>query len=153
MKEHERETISDRRGFLGKLLGGALGLGLLGVLGAVVAYILPPHRRFVAPVRRRQRVAHAREIPLGKGKQVLFGGEPVWVLHLREGLIALSARCTHQGCLVQWDEQRGTFACPCHGGRFDAHGNVLAGLPTRPLPQLRAEMIQDEIYLAPREDR
>lgn len=151
MGDHERSNTSDRRTFLGGLLGGALGLGFLGALGVVVAYIFPPHRRFAAPVRRRQRVARLNEVPPGKGKQVLFGGEPVWVLHLREGLIALSAVCTHQGCVVNWDEQRMTFTCPCHGGRFDAHGNVLAGLPTRPLPQLRASVIQDEIYLARRE--
>jgi len=119
----------------------------MGVIGAVMAYLFPPERRVFNPARRRMRVARIDEIPIGKGKQVLFSGEPVWVLHLRGGWIALSAICTHQGCLVNWDEKRLTFACPCHAGLFDANGNVLAGPPRRPLKRLRASVIGDEVYI------
>ncbi len=56
-----------------------------------------------------------------------------------EGLIAYSALCTHQGCLVSgWDAASKQFICPCHNGLFDPlKGGVnTAGAPTRALPQV-----------------
>jgi Rieske Fe-S protein len=46
---------------------------------------------------------------------------------------ALSATCTHLGCQVRWDARSTTFRCPCHGGVFDAQGNVVSGPPPAPL--------------------
>jgi Rieske Fe-S protein len=46
---------------------------------------------------------------------------------------ALSATCTHLGCQVQWDTGEAKFRCPCHGGTFDAAGQVTGGPPPRPL--------------------
>lgn len=139
---------SDRRTFLSGLLKSSLALGLLSVLGGIVAYIFPPERREFNPGRLRLRVGRVDDFEIGQGKQVLFGGEPVWVLRLRGGFVALSAICTHQGCIVDWDEKRQLLRCPCHGGLFDASGNVVAGLPRRPLPHLRVEVLGDEIFLS-----
>lgn len=145
--EGREAPTSDRRTFLSGLLKGSLAIGFLSLLGAIVAYILPSERRGFNPARHRVRVACAEEIPLGKGKQVIFDGEPVWVLHLRAGFVALSAVCTHKGCIVNWDEKRLTLTCPCHAGLFDANGNVLAGPPRRPLPHLHVEVLGEEIYV------
>jgi cytochrome b6-f complex iron-sulfur subunit len=146
-----RNPQEDRRTFLSQLLTGSLLVSLIGVLGTVIAYLFPPERRVFNPARRRMRVARADEIPLGKGKQVLFDGEPVWVLHLKGGWSAFSAICTHQGCIVHWDEKRRTLTCPCHAGVFDANGNVLSGPPPRPLKRFRVALVRDELYLGPGE--
>jgi Rieske Fe-S protein len=53
---------------------------------------------------------------------------------------ALSATCTHLGCQVRWDTETTTFRCPCHGGVFDAQGNVVAGPPPRPLDHVDARI-------------
>jgi Rieske Fe-S protein len=56
-----------------------------------------------------------------------------------EGLIAYSALCTHQGCLLSgWDAASKQFICPCHNGLFDPlkGGENTAGAPTRALPQI-----------------
>ena len=53
---------------------------------------------------------------------------------------ALSATCTHLGCQVRWDAQTTNFRCPCHGGVFDAGGNVVAGPPPRPLDRIEARL-------------
>ena len=56
---------------------------------------------------------------------------------------AISATCTHLGCQVRWDAAATTFRCPCHGGVFDAQGNVLDGPPPRPLDRHEARIDGD----------
>jgi Rieske Fe-S protein len=51
-----------------------------------------------------------------------------------------SATCTHLGCQVLWDGEAKKFNCPCHGGTYDASGNVLDGPPPRPLMTIDARV-------------
>jgi len=48
---------------------------------------------------------------------------------------AVSARCTHLGCLVAFNRAERAWECPCHGSRFDPDGRILQGPATRPLEQ------------------
>jgi glycine/D-amino acid oxidase-like deaminating enzyme/nitrite reductase/ring-hydroxylating ferredoxin subunit len=48
-------------------------------------------------------------------------------------LRAVSARCTHQGCQVTFNEAEHTWDCPCHGSRFRTDGSMIEGPATRPL--------------------
>ena len=51
-------------------------------------------------------------------------------------LHSLSARCTHLGCIVNFNSAERSWDCPCHGSRFDPiDGAVLEGPAVRPLPR------------------
>jgi Rieske Fe-S protein len=75
------------------------------------------------------------ELPLGGTKAITYGGVPVLVTRTRESLRAFSLICTHLGCTVEWQAGDKEFFCPCHSGRFDEFGEVLAGPPPIPLEQ------------------
>jgi glycine/D-amino acid oxidase-like deaminating enzyme/nitrite reductase/ring-hydroxylating ferredoxin subunit len=48
-------------------------------------------------------------------------------------LHAVSARCTHLGCVVAWNAAETSWDCPCHGSRFGVDGDVLQGPAVEPL--------------------
>jgi Rieske Fe-S protein len=54
------------------------------------------------------------------------------------GLHIVSARCTHLGCTVAWNDAERSWDCPCHGSRFDLAGAVLHGPAVEPLERYDA---------------
>jgi glycine/D-amino acid oxidase-like deaminating enzyme/nitrite reductase/ring-hydroxylating ferredoxin subunit len=48
-------------------------------------------------------------------------------------LHAVSAVCTHMGCIVGWNETDRSWDCPCHGSRFGMDGDVIHGPAVEPL--------------------
>jgi cytochrome b6-f complex iron-sulfur subunit len=67
----------------------------------------------------------------------------VYIIHGPEGFYALSAVCTHLGCLTAWSPEQGQIACPCHGSKFNPEGAKIEGPAPRPLPWLKV-VISDE---------
>ena len=67
---------------------------------------------------------------------------PAILQHTESGFSALSLVCTHLGCSVEKEAQG--FACPCHGSRFDADGNVMHGPAVKGLSSLSVEMTGDD---------
>jgi cytochrome b6-f complex iron-sulfur subunit len=141
------ESLGDdresRRSFLGFSIAG---FGLATLLGMVypVGQFLWPREKNEAGAGKRSLQIPAAEIPIGDAKFVRFMNKPTVVIRPNEQeIVALSAICTHLGCVVKWDDKKGELTCPCHGGRFDTKGNVLGGPPPTPLPAFTARL-QDE---------
>lgn len=51
-------------------------------------------------------------------------------------LHAVSARCTHLGCAVNFNNAEKSWDCPCHASRFALDGSVLHGPAVKPLERL-----------------
>ena len=68
------------------------------------------------------------ELEPGEGDIVSHQGEKVAGFRDDEGnLTAVSTRCTHLGCQVNWNAAERSWDCPCHGSRFGTDGRVLQG--------------------------
>ena len=76
------------------------------------------------------------DLPIGVTKSIIYGGVSVLVMRTRESVRAFSLVCTHLGCTVEWQADKKEFYCPCHDGRYDEFGDVLAGPPPIPLEQI-----------------
>lgn len=48
------------------------------------------------------------------------------------GILAISVKCTHLGCIVQADIKSSGYSCPCHSSKFNKYGEVMS------LPAIRA---------------
>lgn len=69
-----------------------------------------------------------------EGGIVHYEGKKVGVYKDREkNCHVVSKTCTHLGCDVAWNRAERSWDCPCHGSRFDAHGQVIEGPATTPL--------------------
>jgi Rieske Fe-S protein len=67
------------------------------------------------------------------------------------GIIAMSAACTHRGCIVQWQDTDRQFHCPCHGGVFTEYGAPSASAGKLryldPLPRLETKIEHGQVYV------
>ena len=139
------QTRMSRRDFLDWLIRGGLFTTLAGMLLPALAYLWPVTRR--GPAVGMVEVGGVDEIPVLGSKKVILGGSAVLVVRTAKEFKAFSAICTHLGCVVFWDSQKGQIACPCHAGSFDLDGRVVAGPPPRPLPTFPVNVIDGKVFV------
>jgi cytochrome b6-f complex iron-sulfur subunit len=94
-------------------------------------------------------------IPVGKpetytaGTLTYAGAARAYIGRDSGGLYAIDAVCTHLGCLVEQKAGEG-FACPCHGSRFAADGQVQNGPASKPLRHLALDLNADGLVVVDR---
>ncbi|MFI7045500.1 FAD-dependent oxidoreductase [Streptosporangium sandarakinum] len=91
-------------------------------------------RHFVADRFGAGPAGDAEALRPGESAVLKIGGERCAVHRDEAGrLHAVSAVCTHMGCVVGFNDAERTWECPCHGSRFGVDGEVLQGPATEPL--------------------
>jgi cytochrome b6-f complex iron-sulfur subunit len=127
----EEEVSQGRRDFLVRLGIGACAVAAVGSGVTTLDYLKPkvlfePATTFVAGSPNDFTDGTVR---FNKEKKAYVIGAP-------GGIYALSAVCTHLGCITRYRSDERIIACPCHGSQFDLEGNVKHGPAPRPLPWL-----------------
>jgi nucleotide-binding universal stress UspA family protein/nitrite reductase/ring-hydroxylating ferredoxin subunit len=76
------------------------------------------------------------DVQPGHGAVIQIGGKRLAVYRDESGAVhALSPRCTHMGCTVDWNDGDKTWDCPCHGSRYRTDGEVIQGPAEKGLAQ------------------
>ena len=74
------------------------------------------------------------------------GGFPLVVVRPGDATaVALSATCTHAGCILRYEPSASDLHCDCHGANFSLGGAVLHGPAIIPLPLYAATTGDDAI--------
>jgi cytochrome b6-f complex iron-sulfur subunit len=126
--ERQDPRITRRRFF--QTTGVAACAAAAGGALAVSADFLRPRALFEPPTEFLAGPPEAIEV----GQVVTNEIYRAYVIHAPEGFRALSAVCTHLGCVTRYQPGKDIIACPCHGSRYALDGEVLAGPAPRPLP-------------------
>jgi cytochrome b6-f complex iron-sulfur subunit len=127
----EQSPSFSRRHFLELIGMGAIGVTTLGGMVLSAEYLSP---NVVKEPPMRFKIGPPEYYP--PGSVTLNKEQKVFIVRAKEGYFyALSAVCTHLGCIANWKAEEGIVACPCHGSKFDREGNVIAGPAPRPLPR------------------
>ncbi len=102
-------------------------------------------KRFLGDRITERASANPDEIAPGDGVITTVGAKQVAVSRDLDGTLhAVSARCTHMGCIVSWNPAENSWDCPCHGSRFAPDGRVLQGPAVDPLQERLADVATAE---------
>ncbi len=105
-----------------------------------------PLYRFVVQVRYRPPVQVQIRETLKPGQHILE--HEFALFQTMDGPIAVSRRCTHLGCLVNYQDTEKIFLCPCHQSRFQWDGKYISGPAKKDLPKLAVKTLEgDKGYL------
>ena len=136
------------------LLDVVVGAGVLGFFTSIVYPVL----RYLKPIAPQEgagalRLSKDDQAKLEKEHAVIVRHGATRLLVFEDPsqkLCALTAKCTHEGCTVQYVPGDANIWCACHNGKFDLDGRVLSGPPPRPLTRWSAQRDADgTITVAP----
>ena len=124
-----------------------VGSGLVGIGGLVLRAFLPwitrdPDGRWRLGPRNR----------FAPGTATLLRRAKAIVVNDGDGLHALTAICTHEGCLVHDTPARKEITCPCHGAAYSYRGEVKRGPAQHPLVWLSLTVENGELVLDPEKE-
>ena len=130
-KDTSKEGLISRRFFFESLGLGAIGIAAIGSIVLTGEYLSPnvvrePPMKFKA----------GKPEDFSPGSVTLDVDQKVYIVRAKEGYFyALSAVCTHLGCITNWKPDQWIIACPCHGSKFNTDGTKVAGPAPRSLPR------------------
>lgn len=134
----EKKAEVTRRDFLNEVTGAALSIAGLGSAVVTVKF-LSPNVLFEPPMRFQ--AGTPDDYPMNSVTYIQ--NQQVYIVRAVEGFYAVSAVCTHLGCISQWKPEDNLIECPCHGSKFRRNGTVVAGPAPRPLPHFAISLAPD----------
>ena len=139
----------NRRKFVLAAGNGAIAIAALGSIGVTLDFLSPKvllelPKRFVIGM-----------LATMQPNSVTFDAEHrLIVFRDKQGYFyALSAVCTHLGCIVEWKETgipghpEGVIACPCHGSIFNKTGDVIRGPAPRSLDRFKLYLEDNKVIV------
>lgn len=102
---------------------------LAALAGAVLLYPLLRFTAFRVPAKPR-----LIEVPAPLPLSGVHTGQDFILFAGADGPIAVSRVCTHLGCRINYQQDKGYIECPCHQSRFTPTGVRIAGPAERNLP-------------------
>lgn len=136
-----------RRRMIEILLGGGLFASFAAFIYPVLRYLIPPP---VAELGGDQVIAgKIGELKLNSAKIFRFGSRPGLLIRNSDGSYrALSATCTHLGCIVQYRGDLQEIWCACHNGLYDLNGRNVSGPPPKPLEVYEVHLRGDDVVVS-----
>ena len=128
------------------MLGRAwrLGIGFIGAAGALTTWdLLRPLKS--AGFGGLVRAGSSAAVPDAGAVEVRAA--KAYLVKLDSQLVALSEKCTHLGCRVEYCEGSKNFECPCHGSVFNRAGELLTGPSPRGLDRYPVEVATDGLVV------
>ena len=124
-----------------------LVLKVLGAAGALALCVVPTAgcRKPGLPEGPATATIPLAEIPEGGRRVVNVGDWTVELTRSGDRVRARSLVCTHQGCVVQWQDDKQRYKCPCQDAWFDADGRPVQGPIDRPLPEFPVAVTGSEV--------
>jgi cytochrome b6-f complex iron-sulfur subunit len=131
-------TGVSRRDFLSELTLGALGIAGLGGVALTYQYFSP---NVLFEPASTFRAGNPDLYPVNS--VTILQEQQVYIVRTSGGFYAVSAVCTHLGCVTQWKPEANMIACPCHGSKFNPEGTKIEGPAPRPLPHYSITLTAD----------
>src|ERR1035437_4301007 len=139
----------NRRKFVLAAGNGAIAIAALGSIGVTLDYLSP---KVLLELPRRFIIGMLATM---QPNSVTFDAEHrLIVFRDKQGYFyALSAVCTHLGCIVEWKDTgipghpEGVIACPCHGSIFNKTGDVIRGPAPRSLDRFKLYLEDNKVIV------
>src|ERR1700730_4322464 len=149
MESRSQPTSVTRRALLRTAgLAAAAGGGGAGIDRTIVSQPLDQRATLTPDHGTWRAVAALVDLPAGQARR--FSSGPVEGVVVNDGgtIKAVSAVCTHQGCLLLLDAAAHRLRCPCHPTVFDVNGRLISyrlSTPPANLPALQARVRNGQI--------
>lgn len=92
-------------------------------------------------------VAEAKTYVVPFDESQIAGSDFEGIGVVAEGLTGLWQKCVHLGCRVPWCSSSQGFECPCHGSKYNAHGEYEAGPAPRNLDRFALEVVGGRLVI------
>jgi len=136
-QDSSKENLSKltRRSFMG--WGIAVFMGIASLATFLFTLMRMPFPSLLPGKSGRFKIGFKNEFSSGTIKY--FDNDQVYAFADAEGIYAISAVCTHLGCVV--NKEKDGFVCPCHGSRYGLDGKIEQGAAPKDLPWYKISLL------------